>query len=187
MLATVSRLKKMLYIPDTDSSQDDDLMFALAAASDAIEGHCNRKFGKGSYTERRSGTNSKHLALRNFPIHEITEITGPYGPVVGYKELEDGILFRQEGWPKGKYNLLTSYIGGYDLPSDDPTANTSTLPNTLEMACLMLAKMMHTGQWGKLSERIDGEYTATFQTAERETDLPPAIQALCDRHVWRLG
>ncbi|WP_339241394.1 phage gp6-like head-tail connector protein [Paenibacillus sp. FSL R5-0517] len=187
MLATVSRLKKMLYIPDADNSQDDELMFALLAASDAIEGHCRRKFAKSTYTERRSGTESKHLSLRNFPIHEITEITGPHGPVVGYTELDDGILFRSEGWPRGEYKILASYVGGYELPSDNPDSNPSTLPNTLEMACLMLAKMMHTGQWGKLSERIDGEYTATFDKAERETDLPPAIQALCDRHVWRLG
>lgn len=177
----------MLYIPDTDTSQDDELIFALAAASDAIEDHCMRKFAKAAYTERRSGTDSKYLALRNFPIHQITEIMGPDGPVLDYTKLEDGILYRQDGWPKGEYKIVASYIGGYDLPSDDPSANPSTLPNTLEMACLMLAKMMHTGQWGKTSERIDGEYTATFQTAVRETDLPPVIQALCDRHVWRLG
>ncbi|ETT33277.1 hypothetical protein [Paenibacillus sp. FSL R5-808] len=187
MLATVSQLKRMLYIPETDNSQDVDLILALSAATTAIEGHCNRTFGKGDYTERRSGTDSKYLALRHFPIDAITDITGPHGPILDYSALDDGILFRPEGWPRGEYAISATYTGGYVLPSDTQGAEPSTLPKTLEMACLMLAKMIHTGQWGKVSERIDGEYSVTYAKAERDTDLPPPIQALCDRHVWRLG
>lgn len=187
MLATLSKLKPMLHIPLDDTSEDNQLEFCLMTASEAIEEHCGRKFAKGSYTEVRNGTASKYLALRNGPIHAITDLQGNSRPITDYTQLEDGMLFHSYGWPRGDYNIAVTYTGGYDLPNDDPGATKSNLPTTLEMACLMLAKMMYTGQWGKDSERIDGEYSVTYSKAERPEELPPVIQSLCSRHVWRLG
>lgn len=186
MLATLGKLKEQLYLSLDDASQDGQLLFCLQAASDAIENHCQRKFKKASYQERRSGTGSKYVSLRNFPIHEISELAGPDGSVTGFIQLGDGILYRAEGWPCGEYNLKLTYIGGYILPSDDPAAEPSDLPATLEMACLILAKMMYKGEWGRTTERIDGEYSVSYAQSQRPTDLPPVVQALCDRHVWRL-
>ncbi|MET3846871.1 phage gp6-like head-tail connector protein [Paenibacillus sp. OAE614] len=187
MLATLNKLKPMLYMPPEDTTENERLTFCLMVASDAIEDHCGRKFAKGTYTERRNGTASKYLALRNFPVHSILALDGDSRPITDYTLLDDGMLFHAHGWPRGDYNISVTYEGGYDLPSEEAGAPASNLPSTIEMACLMLAKMMYTGQWGKDTERIDGEYSVTYTKPDRPEDLPPVIQSLCSRHVWRLG
>lgn len=182
MLATLKRLKPMLYIDDTDQSQDDALTFALMSATSAIESYCNRDFERKTYTEIHSGGRSKFLALRNYPIHEIVEMNPENS---SYISLDGGILFDERGWAKGEFNIKVTYIGGYTLPSDD-SGVTTDLPAVLEMACLMLAKMIFKGDIGKVSERIE-DYSVTYAQGEKQQDLPPVIQALCAPHVWRLG
>lgn len=184
MLATLSKLKPMLYIPVEDTSQDEQLTMWLKAASQAIEDHCKRSFAQSEYTELRSGKGVKHIALPCTPVHEVVSITTDDKPVDGFKLLDGGILYR-EFWPPGQYNLTVRYIGGYQLPSDDPDAQPSTLPDSIETACLILARMMVTGEWGKTEERFGQDYTAKYLT--RTEGLPPVITALVGRYVWRLG
>lgn len=184
MLATLSKLKPMLYIPLEDTSQDIQLTAWLQAASQAIEDHCNRPFATGEYTEQRSGNCVKHIALPCTPVHEVVEVTDSAELVEGFTLLSGGILYRAS-WPPGYYNLTVRYIGGYTLPSDDHEAPASTLPASIETACLMLARMMITGEWGKTEERFGQDYTAKYLTSP--DSLPPVIKALLNPYVWRLG
>lgn len=184
MLATLNKLKPMLYIPLEDTSQDIQLTAWLQAASQAIEDHCKRPFFRGEYTEQRSGNCVKHIALPCTPVHEVVAVMDGTEQVEGFTLLSGGILYRAS-WPPGYYNLTVKYIGGYILPSDNPEAPASTLPASIETACLMLARMMITGEWGKTEERFGQDYTAKYLT-NTET-LPPVITALVDRYVWRLG
>lgn len=181
MLATLGKLKPMLFL--TSDEEDDQLTMLLATASGAIEAHCQRSFALKEYSEIRSGDASAYLALRNYPIREIKEITPAPDKFI---TLDGGILYSSTGWERGEYNITLKYVGGYQLPSDDQDAPPSDLPPAVETACLMLAKMMYKGEWGKTSERLEN-YSANYAQAERPDDLPPVIQALCAPHVWRLG
>lgn len=185
MFARLSRLKALLFFDETDTSADDQLNLALSAASDAIEQFCCRTFKKQSHTEERSGTGSKFLTVRNYPITGTPVITADTVAITDFKMLENGILFRSCGWPRGDFNVSVKYDGGYDLPSDTQNAPASTLPESIEQACLILARMIYTGEWGKDSERMPNGYAVTFSKGTPQ-GLPPVVEALIGPHKGRL-
>lgn len=181
MLSTLESLKKQLYIPEEDLTEDENLTFFLLTATDAIEKYCNRKFEMKTYNETHSGRH-EYLALRHHPITSIQSITDEYGDITDYTILDGGILFKSSCFPSGQHNITIEYEGGYVLPNElNPT-----IPKSIEMACLMFSKMMYKGEWGKVSERIDN-YSATFAQGNSPNDPPPVVMALCDPYVWRLG
>lgn len=184
MLATLNKLKPLLYLPLEDDSQDESLRLCLQAASSAIEDHCQRSFGYGEYKTVRSGSSLSYVALPNYPIEQAT-ILHEDREITDFVLVNDGILYRSSGWPRGEHNLSVTYTGGYILPSDAPDAPPSTLPHAVELAALTLAKLIFTGEWGKEEERFGQSYAVKYVT--NGLSLPPMVAALVHSYVWRLG
>ncbi|CAH1190315.1 hypothetical protein PAECIP111893_00271 [Paenibacillus plantiphilus] len=175
MLTTVERLRGIM--PEM-SELDDLLMLQIAAASAAIENYCKRSFRKQSYSERISGhVTSKYINLRNYPVHTIVEIPS----VWDYEILDEGRLYRPHGWPTGDHNISISYIGGYVLPKDATEENPRTLPEALELACLLYSQVLLRSP-GVKSERV-GDISVGY--TDDSSSLPPAVISLISPYVGR--
>ncbi|WP_339321379.1 phage gp6-like head-tail connector protein [Paenibacillus sp. FSL W8-0194] len=178
MLTTLDRLKGILG-PQADVWGDDMLTLQIASASSTIENYCKRHFKKQRYSERVSGhSNSKYLNLRNYPIYSV-ELPSDWD----FEVLDDGRLFRAEGWPQGEHNIQVSYIGGYVLPGDATEEEPRTLPEPLELACLLLAQQGLRDPSIR-SERV-GDISITYADAGEDGRLPGAVEALISPFVGR--
>ncbi|MNL54722.1 hypothetical protein D3C87_1780750 [compost metagenome] len=91
--------------------------------------------------------------------------------------MEEGILYRLDGWPEGDRAIMISYTAGYVLPNDATTDEPATLPETLEFACIMLAKHL-LREPGVTSERV-GDISVTYAAEE----MPVAVQSLIAPHI----
>ncbi|WP_088832631.1 phage gp6-like head-tail connector protein [Paenibacillus tyrfis] len=183
MLTTLERFKELLqgeYGPDAE------LKIYLLAASQAIESFCKRSFRKQQYTERLSGYKSDYINLRNFPVASVESLTGPTGEITDYEILSEGRLYRSSGWPIGKHNIQVAYTGGYVLPGDTTPDNPRTLPESIELACLFLAKTTLSGQLGIAAERF-GDYSVTYnvKTDGSGFELPGAVISLISPYIGR--
>ncbi|WP_163854623.1 phage gp6-like head-tail connector protein [Paenibacillus elgii] len=186
MLTTLERLKGLLQIPKEEHGQDDELSLHLMVASQAIESFCKRSFRKQRYTERMSGYKSDYINLRNFPVERVDSLTGPTGEITDYEILSEGRLYRSSGWPIGKHNIQVTYTGGYVLPGDATPDNPRTLPESIELACLFLAKTTLSGQLGIAAERL-GDYSVTYnvKTDGSGFELPGAVISLISPYIGR--
>ncbi|WP_010500652.1 hypothetical protein [Paenibacillus elgii] len=179
MLATLERLKGLLQ----EEHGQDELSLHLMAASQAIESFCKRSFRKQQYTERMSGYKSDYINLRNFPVASVESLTGQTGEITDYEILSEGRLYRRNGWPIGKHNIQVTYTGGYVLPGDATPDNPRTLPESIELACLFLAKTTFSGQLGVAGERF-GDYSVTYIVKDG-FELPGAVISLISPYVGR--
>ncbi|UVI28173.1 phage gp6-like head-tail connector protein [Paenibacillus spongiae] len=180
MLTNLERLKRVLPKELYDPSQDDRLELDIAAASAAIENYCKRSFKKQLYTERVSGyETSKYINLRNYPVHSITEFSNAWE----YEILDDGRIYCANGWPTGEHNIKVSYIGGYVLPGDATNEEPRTLPEPLELACLLYVQMLQRDP-GIKSERV-GNINVTYIDDDLGGRLPAPVVALISPYVGR--
>ncbi|KMZ43980.1 MULTISPECIES: hypothetical protein [Bacillales] len=180
MLTTLTRLKGVMQLPPEDTSMDETLLLLAAAASQAIENHCKRSFRKKVYTETLSGHDSLYLNLRNYPIHHIEEVRAET-VLADYKEIGDGRLYRANGWPIGEHNITVTYSGGYVLPSEATEAEPRTLPESIELACLLYMQMIGRNP-GVKSERV-GDISVTY--GDDSQALPAPVAALLTPYVGR--
>ncbi|QCT02719.1 hypothetical protein E6C60_2004 [Paenibacillus algicola] len=178
MLTTLPRLKGLLG-PPVDAMGDEMLMLHIASASSAIEKRCKRRFKKQRYTERISGDRkSKYINLQNYPVHDI-ELPSDWN----YEVLEDGRVYRAEGWPVGDHNITVSYTGGYVLPGDASEEQPRTLPESLELACLLLCQIMIRTP-GIRTERV-GDLSVTYEDSGFDGCLPRPVESLITGYVGR--
>ncbi|WP_256865185.1 phage gp6-like head-tail connector protein [Paenibacillus sp. 32352] len=179
-MTTLERAKRLLQIPPDDTSQDDIVVY-LMASSQAIEKFCKRAFRKSIYTETVSGSGSMHLVLREFPIHDVLNVKIGEQEITDYRIIPEGMLFRAAGWPKGSYNVHVQYEAGYVLPGDETPENPRTLPETLEIACVMYAQALMR-EPGVSAERV-GDLSVTY--ANEGEGLPFAVKALITPYIGR--
>ncbi|WP_312118157.1 phage head-tail connector protein [Brevibacillus reuszeri] len=173
MLASLDRVKRVMQIPPDDSSMDDMLLLLITASSQAIEDYCKRSFQKKLYMERMSGYSSLYLNLRNYPIHHIKEVRADQ--ILGdYEEIGDGRLYRERGWPIGEQNISVTYLGGYVLPSEETKENPRTLPESLELACILYCQTLMRSP-GVSAERV-GDLSVSY--ANEGEGLPLAVKSL---------
>lgn len=178
MLTTLSRLKGLLGSV-ADTWGDDMLTLQIASASASIENRCKRQFKKQQYTEQISGDGrSKYINLRNYPIHSV-EFPSDWD----YRLLDDGRVYREAGWPTGDHNIQVNYIGGYVLPGDATTDEPRTLPEPLELACLLFAQLLLRDP-GIRSERV-GNINVTYADTDADGRLPSAVESLILPYVGR--
>ncbi|WP_289142909.1 phage head-tail connector protein [uncultured Brevibacillus sp.] len=180
MLTSLDRAKRVMQIPTEDTSMDETLSLLIASASQAIENHCKRSFRKQLYTERMSGHPSPYLNLRNYPIHHIEEVRADQ--ILGdYEEIGDGRVYRDRGWPIGEHNISVTYLGGYVLPSEATKEEPRTLPESIELACLLYIQMIGRNPGAK-SERV-GDISVTY--SDDSEALPAPVAALLTPYVGR--
>ncbi|WP_242403703.1 phage gp6-like head-tail connector protein [Paenibacillus pini] len=164
-----------MQIPPEEQSMDDVLSLQLSAATIGIEARCKRSFRKQEYTETISGFhNSKYINLRNYPIHSISALN-----VEDYQIIDEGRVYRSLGWPQGEHNITVSYIGGYVLPCDATEYDPRTLPEPLELACLLYAQLLMRSP-GVKSERV-GDISVGY--SDDSEGLPPAVISLISPYV----
>lgn len=180
MLSSLARFKGLLG-PEADIFADDELIMLLKAASNAIERHCMRSFKRQEYTEYLNGhQNSPYLNLRNYPVHKVLLVKSEDSVIDdGYKCFENGRLYRADGWPQGCHNIEVTYVGGYVLPSDETSENPRTLPEDIEIACILYAQILSRNH-GVKSERV-GDISVTYD--DSGNDLPASVQALIHPYV----
>jgi hypothetical protein len=178
MLTTLNNAKKLLGIPLEDDTEDGTLILWLAASSKAIEDYCDRTFGLQMYTGIKcDGVNGKYLLLPNYPIQSVSTILfrGDTEEMENYEiEAERGMLYRSCGWPCAERSITVTYTAGYILPSDDPEAPVSTLPESLEMACILFAQTLQRMP-GVSAERV-GDISVSY--ANEDEGLPFAVKSL---------
>lgn len=128
-LTTLANVKAYLKIDQSQTSDDATLLSLIAACSEAIENHCERKFGQQTFTnEEYNGTGSKYILLRQFPIKSITSVSVD-GVLIESNEYKvnklNGTLIRVSSiWPKGDINVTVTYESGF-----------LEIPAPVELAC----------------------------------------------------
>lgn len=180
MLTTMKKAKTLLQIPLEDDTQNLYLEALLSASSSAIEAYCRRMFGYQAYIGGKyDGANGSYLLLGNYPIHSVSLLQfGNQDPELedSYEIVaENGMLYRKGGWPCGIRFITVSYTAGYTLPGADPIEGVPKLPESLEMACILLAQTLQRMP-GVTAERV-GDIAVSYASNEGE-GLPFAVKAL---------
>ncbi|MED1792891.1 phage head-tail connector protein [Brevibacillus nitrificans] len=176
MLATIEKAKPLLGIQAEDTTADGPLALYLAAATSAIEEYCRRSFRLQEYRDRKhDGTSGKYLLLEGYPIIHVSKVQLDGTDISDYEIIsEKGMLFRKGGWGVGDQQITLSYTAGYVLPGNASSENPQTLPEPLELACILLCQtLMRTP--GVTSERV-GDLAVTY--ANDGDGLPSAVKSL---------
>ncbi|WP_340395291.1 phage gp6-like head-tail connector protein [Paenibacillus sp. FSL E2-0177] len=178
MLTTLAKARLLGVDPANDMT-DAELTALLTVASAAIEERCCRSFKLQQYTGRVNGMRGQYLYLPNYPVHSMSIYEKPEYPFSDIETLDNGVFFRRCGWPGGERGLSVTYTAGYVLPEDATEENPSTLPETLEYACVLMAKHLQR-EHGVSSERV-GDISVTYAAAE--ADMPMAVKSLINPHI----
>lgn len=157
-LLTISDMETFLGL--TPGAQDDELEFAINAASQLILTHIDRDLKKETITDEiHKGFGNKVLRVKRPPIDEAEDIVITYDGVelddseYEVQDAEAGILYKITGswvWtaatvPNSTYDpypgserglYKVSYTGGYTLTGDSPAP---LLPADLKLAAKQLA------------------------------------------------
>lgn len=176
MLASLNKTKPFLGVDLDDTSQDLEIILALKAASAAIERETNRSYEHKPYRQTLDGSGTQFLRLRNFPVHSVSmlKVEGKEQDSGSFViESENGMLFRRSGWPCGSRLIDVEYLAGYILPSDEAGAPEATLPENIQLACIMFAQMLLRSP-GVKSERV-GDISVTYDDSK---GLPDVVKAL---------
>lgn len=128
-LLTLEELKMILGLPETDTSEDDQLNMWIDQYSDVVATMCNRVFAKETVAETWRGDSmpfdSPRLFLTHYPVADadIATVKSPRGSIIDryLYEIENGSgKLRIEGaWAEP---VTVTYTGGYDLPDEAPEA-----------------------------------------------------------------
>jgi Phage gp6-like head-tail connector protein len=149
-LCSLEEMKKSLGIPDTDTSQDEQLQSHITMMSDVISVECNRVFAKEKVQETWRELDSRRVYLSHWPATEddIEAVECPRGtspyPTNGW-ELEEQSgklsLFAGQAEP-----IVVTYTGGYDLPDEAPPA--------LKSACQIMVRTTRIWEQRQLTSGI---------------------------------
>lgn len=168
----------MLGLPENDDSPNERLTMCIAAASQAIEHYCGRSLRLAERTERYSGTGARTIELRSLPVRRVHAVAvEPDGAAPEFEALDDGTLLHPTGWPEGDRNIVVTYEAGYVLPGETGDGSAPPLPASVELACILYAKMLYCDQAGMMTERL-GDYSVTYWKPREPSLLSPAVAAL---------
>ncbi|OAT81101.1 head-tail connector protein [Desulfotomaculum copahuensis] len=197
-LTTLAAVKDFLKIEIDDNQYDTLLERMINAASEAIEGYCNRHFERGVYDELYRGNGRQLLGLNQYPVQAVTLVEANGARITDYQVYkEEGMLYRLALWPAGAYftglvgdpvgstrNIRVLYEAGYVLPKDEDLQASPpiirTLPYDLEDACIELVAL----KFNQRQEEAAGKVTraqADYQTTYQQ-DIPPRLRQVLDRH-----
>ncbi|MFW9928140.1 MAG: phage head-tail connector protein [Candidatus Thorarchaeota archaeon] len=158
---TVSEVKTYLGI--TGSSEDTNLGTLVDSVNTFIPNYTNRTWDLTTYTEELyDGSGHAALILKNRPVVSISEILVNTEEVTERSDVNEigwfvydydqGIVYNNNLWTRGRGNIQVSYIAGYE--------DADALPSDLKHACLELASFFRTmrGKSGIVSEAL-GSYS----------------------------
>ena len=167
-LITLQEAKDYLGITGTD--EDNFLEPIVNMVNDYVEKYVGRKLEATDYDkELYDGPGTNALVLRNFPIISVSEVlertdevesatveerTDEYDAGYYILNADEGILYRDVPWTRGRGVIEVSYRAGYE-----------TIPNDLKWACLSMAEYLRNiyGKAGINAESL-GSYGYSLDT-----------------------
>ena len=176
--ALTTLLQVQTHLSVTDSAENPELTWLINVASGQLEAECNRSFGKATYTaEKYTGNGRRLLALRQYPVLEVSAITVDEALVTDFFiDNAAGLLFRETAWDTNSA-ISVNYDAGYVLPKDATTENPRTLPYELEVACVLLVGQLY-NQRG--SEHLSAEAVGPLKWTY--VDEIPAVRAIVNKY-----
>jgi hypothetical protein len=180
-MTTLATAKTYLKIPTLEIGMDSMIELFVNSASDDIERYCQRQFKSQSYTEYHHGRNQNILLLDQYPIISVTELRIDFEaeftsldsliPVSDYRIGDSNntlVLVNGQVFSKGFHNIRVIYTAGF-----------STIPSSLENACLWIVayyNRMREGQnIGRTNKSKEGESAGYLQ------EWPPHIKRALDQ------
>lgn len=169
-LTTLANAKA--WLNETSTANDQLISRLVSAASDYIQTWLNRTFAISSYTETRNGTDGDGMAVKNYPVTQVTSITvdGVSIPqststgMSGWTLNDTGTMIYLRGYrfTRGRSNVVLNYSAGF-----------AATPNEIEQACIELVglRMKDRDRIGVVSKGLAGE-SITFS----QKDFSDAIQ-----------
>ena len=172
-LTSLANAKQWLGVA---ASTDDALLARLVtAASQFIQSWLNRSIPSQAYTEKRNGHGGDRLALANYPVSAISQVTvdGIGIPAAataldtGYRFDERFVYLRGYVFTRGWLNVGLTYTAGF-----------TTIPADLEQACIALVGLRYRerDRIGHQSKSIGGE-TVAFWTRDMPADVQTVLNA----------
>lgn len=150
VLITVSEANELLGL-----SEGDGVTQALCdVASEAVAEYLGTWYEIAERTQVVAGTNSHALLLKAYPVTTVISVTMDGTVVTGWRlDEENGILYRDAGWPMVADGYTVTYTGGREIPK------------TVKLACALTVRALmdaldNSGQ--KLASEAIGDYRATF-------------------------
>jgi len=182
MLTTKEAVKEQLGIPTADTSQDSLIERTIKAASDAIQGYCNRNFKQQDYEHTFNPTYDKYIFTEEWPVIAVSKVI--YGDVeldpAEYSYKDNKIIKTTGTWDK---ETVVEYTAGYILPGDEKPGAERDLPYDIEEAAIYYATLrIRTGpSAGIKSEQVDVlrvQYEETNTVGGQVIPLPPVVMSL---------
>ena len=193
-LITAARAQQNTFLASLTSASLSNL---IDAASNLIEGYCDRVFTAADYTESLDGNMLDWIYIKNPPINSLTQaiITDSAGTTytiestdLDYDSVSGRVVFAEDNsasysfWPKGYNNCRIDYNGGW-----------STIPADVQEACVQTVLMMagpnkDSGNPAMQSERLgDYQYSRASKLMANVGDsgLPMNVEAMLARYVIR--
>jgi len=184
-LTILETAKMELGIPDTDTSQDDNIAILIKQASGVVADYCNQVFGAEEVVETfwadAPSEWARSFMLSREPVISIDSVTID-GVVIApsqYRVASDGHLHRLDTVGMTFWALTSTavinYTAGYVLLDD--------LPYGVERAALSMIKTFHSGVGRDpmvRSESIPGLRDVSYQVGSLgdSESLPPEVTAL---------
>ena len=182
-LITLSRLKLDLAINASDTSSDAQLTNYINAASDQIEGLCNRRFKQESYTHRLTGKGDSYIIFEQFPVTTLTSVNNDDKWIFGSgTELvvdtqvsvdKETFLVRRglcNPWKTMPMAVKVTYTAGYDA-----------IPEGLQQACVEYCRYLYVSQ---SSRRLGiSQVSKSGETATFEDTIPYMIKFLIEPYT----
>lgn len=145
-LASLASLKAWLGI--TDTASDAILSALITSTSGKVNQYINRKLPMATYNEVRNGSNSQRIAMRQWPISDVTSVSvdgviipvSPDGLSSGYVFDEMFVYLQGIGvsgrvpvyaFTKGFQNIRINYSAGYAELDDLQTVPATPGPYTI--------------------------------------------------------
>jgi len=152
------------YLGIAGAGHDEAIGMLIAAASEAIENYCRRRFAEQDYVEYHGGGGHQRVVLRHRPVIAVSgvwdDLAREFGeaseiePDEYVVDAERGIIALKVGvFSDGHLNVKVAYSAGYEV-----------VPGDLAQACTMLVaawfNLGRTGGDGMVSRSAGG---AVFQ------------------------
>jgi len=192
-LTTLSAAKDYLDISDSYTDEDDRIIRIINRASGLIASHTSRVLVTQEHTELYDGRRSNRLILNEFPILGGTaaggkpllylsgnrDFTEPVDPTKYY--FNDNEIIYPDVFPKGTLNIKVIYQAG--LGKVDSVAETNTLPDDLELACLITVLWLYDTQ----IDRRTGKNSKTKgdESVSYALGLPQEVVEILDKSYTR--
>lgn len=174
-LCSVADVKENLGISSGDSSKNNLIIRKINAATELIEGYCDRRFKSTSYVDEvYDGSGTDQLLLRNRPISAVTlkvRNTSLNDPDFTTIPTDEYFVNANAGVLDG----LSSFYGRADRWAVTYTGGYTTIPSDLQEACATLASFLvlnaSSGGDNSVKSKAEGARRVEYHDSAESNDI----------------